>query len=176
MTGSSNEYALALFALAKEAGCAQQMDEGLSLIADVFKSTPNLYEFLRAPGVPKEVRLKTVQDAFQDAVPEYALSFLLLLCRKDMIELLDSCVQDYRHLYSESISIAHAFITSAVELTQSEKEQMEQKLAKKTGKQIEAEYLIDPALLGGVIVRMDGYTMDGSLRHRLQTMKEVMNQ
>ena len=61
-----------------------------------------------------------------------------------------------------------------MELTGEEKEKLRAALSKRTGTTVELHYAIDPALLGGLIVEIDGTRMDGSLRHRLQEIKEVM--
>lgn len=176
MTGNSKEYATALFSLSTESGCEEQMLEGLTLIQDVFRSTPEMYAFLDSPGIPKSERLGVIREAFANEVPEFALSFLSLLCEKGSVGILSDCVDDYRALFIESRRIVVATVRSAVELTAEEKEKMQKTLSKKAGRTVRTEYTVDPTLLGGVIVHMDGLTIDGSLRRRMQNMKEVMNQ
>ena len=67
-----------------------------------------------------------------------------------------------------------AKVTSAQELSEEEKSNLIKKLSKVKGGRIEAEYLVDEKLIGGVIVEIEGTVMDGSLRRRLQQVKEVI--
>ncbi len=174
MTGTSKEYAVALFSLAKEEQHETEIYDGLLFVKEVFENTPELYAFMRSPGISKQVRLDTVRDAFCD-VPEHVLSFLLLLCEHGDAELLPSCIEEFEKLYDRNMNICHALVTCAVELTDAEKDKLKSTLEAKTGKNLKLEYRTDPALMGGMTVEMDGIIIDGSLKHRLHTIKEVMD-
>ncbi len=176
MNKTSNEYAIALFGLANETGVEETVLNGLKLASEVFRETPELYGFLKSPGISKETRLKTVQNAFSDDTHEYVVSFICLLCEHGNIELFAQCVEDYENLYSISRKIVHAKVTSVVDLSEKQKITLHEKLVKKLKCEVEIEYKIDPTLLGGVTVEMDGIILDGSLKNRLQTMKEVMDE
>lgn len=172
--GISKEYATALFELAAESGSEQEIYNGVCLVKDVFADTPELAAYLASPGIRKDVRLKTVKDTFENDVHEYVVSFLCLLCERKDIEALFECIEEYKKLYEENKNIAHAVVTSAHPLTDDEKASLVARLEKVSGKRVDAEYQIDPELLGGARVEMDGTIIDGSLRHRLESMKEVM--
>jgi len=176
MALASKEYAIALFGLAAECGLEEEISKGLSFVREVFDETPGLDSFLRSPGISKAVRLQTLRDAFEKEVPEYVMSFLCILCENGEVEMLAECIDEYEKLYFESKNVAYAAATSAVPLTDAEKVSLREKLEKKTGKKVVIEYTLDSELLGGVVIEMDGMTIDGSLRRRLQTMKEVIGQ
>ena len=84
-------------------------------------------------------------------------------------------VEEYNALLNASERVFNAKVTSAQELTEEEKAKLIEKLSKSYKGSIQAEYVIDGALIGGVIVEIDGRVMDGSIRHRLQQVKEVIN-
>ena len=67
-------------------------------------------------------------------------------------------------------------MTSAVELTDDEKKKLKLKLEKMSGKSLILKCTVDKSVLGGVIVKMDGKIMDGSLKHRLEEVKEVIGE
>src|SRR5262249_61888389 len=71
-----------------------------------------------------------------------------------------------------SQGIAEAEVRSAVELTAAQKSALAQMLARVTGKRVETTYALDPALLGGAVVRIGDTVYDGSLRHRLDERSE----
>ena len=65
--------------------------------------------------------------------------------------------------------------TSAVSLTDRECIELTKKLEKISGNTVSLDCHVDPSLIGGVIVEMNGRVMDGSLRHRLREVKDVIN-
>ena len=71
--------------------------------------------------------------------------------------------------------IAHATVTSAVELTEEEKNRLIAGLEARERCRVQGEYRVDPSLLGGLIVEVEGKILDGSLRHRLSEIKEVIH-
>lgn len=176
MKGTSKEYAAALYSLAKEKNMEENIVSALGSIKKVFDLTPELKDYLRSPGIPIQVRLETIRTAFEEEVPEEAVSFLSVLCRHGDIENLNDCIREYNSIYDYHKNVCPTLVTSAVELTEEEKAKLIQKLTEKAEKRIEVEYRIDPSLLGGLTVEMDGMIIDGSLKRRLQTMKEVIDE
>ena len=71
--------------------------------------------------------------------------------------------------------ISNAKVTSAVQLTDEEKQKLKNKLESVYRGEVNIEYFIDETLIGGLIVDVDGKIMDGSLRSRLHDVKGVMN-
>lgn len=173
MTGSSKEYASALFSLARESGTERELLDGLSYMQEIFSDAPEYMDFLASPGIPKSERLATL-DTLSGEIPEYASSFISLLCEHGAIRSFSECAKEYELLYTESIRLSRATVTSAVPLSEDEKEKLRKKLAAISGHSVELDCATDESLLGGAIVEMDGARYDGSLRHQLQNMKEVM--
>ena len=68
------------------------------------------------------------------------------------------------------------FTVPSAELTDAEKDKLRSTLEKKSGHSVNIEYKTDKKLIGGLIVEMDGNRMDGSLKHRLKEIKEVLKQ
>lgn len=176
MKGTSKEYAVALFGLAEEKKCEKEICDGLLFVRDIFGKTEGLYSFLKAPGISKSVRIDAVKSAFENSVPEYVLSFLCLLCENGNVALLDECIDEYEFLYEDKLRRSRAKVTSAVELSEKEKNALSSKLEKKYNRKIEIHYLIDSSILGGVIIEIDGTIIDGSLKSRLNTMKGVISE
>lgn len=176
MRGSCKEYAVAMFALGVESDICGELNEGLALMHEVFEQTPEMYAYLDSPGIPLSERLGTIHAAFDESVPEYAVSMLCLICEHGDIEVFPDIASEYEKLYKASLQVSRAYITSAVELTEDEKERLRKQLAKKANRKIEMYFEINPKLLGGLIVEMDGTIIDGSLRRRLKNLKEVMDE
>lgn len=175
MAEIGKEYGTALFMLACEENEKRSYAAALEDVKDTFLRYPQYPELLSSPGIPLKERLGIIDETFDGRLPEHVISYLKLLCEKGRIACFMESVDEYKALLDASEHIASAKITSAVELTESEKQKLICKLEATEKCKVEAEYFVDSALLGGLIVEMDGRIMDGSLRHRLQDIKEVMN-
>lgn len=175
MSGISSEYAQALFMLAMEKDLGEDYAKALDLVADAFLQNPLYKELLESPGIPLGERLGVLEGAFSDAVPGDILSFLKLLCEKRYIAHFHDCAEQYKALLNEVNSVSNAHTTSAVELSEKEKDALKEKLEKISGHRVEIEYTVDPSILGGLMVEMDGKVMDSSLQKHLKDVKDVIS-
>ena len=174
MAEASKEYAVALFELAKEKNCEDDVLQSLSVLKSVFELVPELYSFLCSPGISKKERIEVIKTSFGNHLNEYAIYLLCVLCEHNNSGIVNEVIKTFEDIYNENHCVSKAVVTSAVELTDSEKESLCEKLKMKFNKEFESEYRVEPSLLGGVIVEADGIILDGSLKSRLQTMKEVI--
>lgn len=175
MTEISKEYATALFELALEQKKQAEFAQALEQVQQHFRQNPEYEALLMAPGIPASQRTGMLAAAFGKLTPEYVLSFLQLLCEKGRMELLDDCITEFNRLFQASQQISVARAVSAVPLRQRQREQLVQMLRQRTGHEVQAEFLVDKSLLGGMVVYLDGSVLDGSLRSRLRDVKEVIS-
>ncbi|MBQ4271794.1 MAG: ATP synthase F1 subunit delta [Clostridiales bacterium] len=176
MTGRGREYASALFATGLEDNCLEEINDGLKVIKEVLDSDPMFADFLLSPAIPKEDRVKAVEEAFGKNVHEHITAFLCILTSKGHIRDLDECIEVFDELYKDSMKKSVATVTSAVELTPEQKDKLQKKLEKMSGKELTVTYRIDKSLIGGIVVESDGTRLDGSIKRRLKEIKEVMEQ
>ena len=175
MTEICKEYAQALFSLAQESQSEDAIGEGLNLVAGMARENPEILDFLAAPNIPKKERTGALEKALSGNVPEYVLSFAQLLCEHGHIRSLEGCAREYQELWNAARGLSTAQVVSAVALTEEEKRQLQQRLSAKTGREVRLVCSVDESLLGGLVVTLDGKVMDGSLKHRLNEVREVMN-
>lgn len=176
MTELSKDYAEALFALAAEQRLEKAYLEALESVDGLFADSPEYLDLLAAPSVPQSERVGLLEQAFGDSLPKQVLSFVQLLTAHGRIRSLPACIEEYRRLYQAAVAMSTAYVTSAVALTEDQKNRLAEKLAQKFGRRIELSCDVDEHLLGGITVRLDGVVLDGSLRRRLQVVKDVMKQ
>ena len=170
------EYAEALFMIACEENKEEEYLTSLEKILEVLKEEPGYMELLSAPGIPLGERVSAIEAAFGAMVPETVVSFVQLLCEKGRISAYKSCVDEYRRLLNVKLAVTTAYVTSAVALTEAEKTALIRKLERYSGNTVELICKVDPAIIGGLIVEMNDTVMDGSVRHRLREIKDVMSQ
>lgn len=171
----SKEYAAALFELGCESGEEQALMEALENIKALFEQTPDYMALVSSPAVPLNERLAALGECLEGRFAEHAVSFVLLLCEKGRMRSFFECVEEYRRLLDAKNARTVAHVTSAAELTEAQKRSLVERLERTSGAKVTLECEIDPSLIGGAIVKMDGRIMDGSVRRRLLEIKEVMN-
>lgn len=175
MNKISNEFAEALFSLAMETHAEQDTLAALHLVRDSFADQPEALAMLDSPAISKEERCKALEEAFAQHVPQHVMGYLDLLCRNGHMRQLDESIQRFEELYDSANKLSTAVVTSAVELSDGEKEQLKHTLEAKLNRTIRLVCQVDAALLGGAVVQVDGKVIDGSLKHKLHEIKEVMN-
>ena len=174
MTEMSKSYADALFSLALETNTVFETLMTLKAMRDGLCGTEGALDLLASPSIPKDERCAVLEKAFGDVQPEHVMSFVGVLVQHGHIRELNDCVEAYTALHDEHARLSTAYVTSAVELTEGEKAKLIEKLSQKLGRTIHLECAVDPSLLGGLVVHVDGKVIDGSLRSKLQEIKEVM--
>ena len=175
MSQIGREYAEALFSLACESGAEKEMMSALDRISDILEGSPEYRELLSSPAIPAGERAELVDQAFRGKIPEHAVSFVQLLCEKRRMADFPFCAEEYKKLLEAKNALTEAIVTSAVPLSADEISALKTKLEKISGRNVSVTCHVDAELLGGMIVEMDGKIMDGSLRHRLRELKDVMS-
>ncbi len=173
---ASKEYAQALFALSCEENSTELYLSALKSVKEIIIQNPKYLEFLSYPSILISERVSAIKSAFSENVPKNVLNFLCLLCEKGHITSFKETVAEFDQLYKEANRIISAEVTSAVELNDTQKQRLTQKLEKLYGCKVNISCSLDKSLLGGVTVKVDGKIIDSSLKHRLKSIKEVINQ
>ncbi len=175
MTALEKEYGDAVYALADEENCVDQVMEGLTLAVEAFRAEPGYLTLVQNPALPKEERLGLLDQAFEGVHP-YVLHLLKLLCERSALGLSAGCLEQFRTLVYAQRGILPVEVISAVPLTDSQQDALRQKLAAKTGKTIELHSRLDPAVLGGVKLRCQGRELDGTAAGRLDALRRLLTQ
>ena len=174
MTAAEKEYGEALYELCNEENCAEEVLGQLDMVCALFREEPKYPRILQDPALPKQERLHMLDEAFGGNVHPYLLNFLKILCEKSAIETLPGCAEQFRSLYNEDRGLLPVVATSAVALTEAQKQALIEKLSKLTGKTILLENQVDESLMGGVKVKYDGKELDGSVAGRLEALRRVL--
>ena len=175
MTTTSKEYAEALFELAVQAGVTEETSEGLETVISALMQTPEYRALLASPAIGKEERLNALDAAFRGKIPDVLMGVLRMLISRGHVSELDGMARHYDELAREDRGESIAVVTSAVPLKEAETVALRAKLEKKLGRKITLHCQEDPDLIGGIRVEVDGRVIDGSIRNKLDEIKEVMN-
>ena len=175
MTHISREYAEALFELAEEAGQTEAYAEALTLTEGILEENPGFLQLLASPAVSREERMNALSAAFQDAIPLSMLVLLRMMVYRGHARRIPEMIESFRELVRERRGESEARVITAVALTEAQEAVLREKLEKRFGRKMILKCEVDPGLIGGIRVETEGRVLDGTLRTRLQEIKEVMD-
>ncbi len=168
----ARRYAQAAFEVARERGQVENWLEELERLVDLLEGT-EAGAFLAAPQVPFGAKEQLVHQALAGFLPEVR-NLVLLLVRRRRIRLLRRIFEEFGRLANEYRGVAVAEVTSAVPLEDADKAVVIRQLSELTGKRVLLRTRVDPSILGGLIVRIGDKLIDGSVRTRLERLRETL--
>ena len=174
MTDASNQYGHALYELAKEEGLLEEVLSQLKVLDDVFTGNPQFVTLLNAPSVPKAERCRIIDDSFRGKLHPYVLNFLKILTEKGYMRHFSGCCKVFRRSYNDEKGILPVTAVTAAPLSDALRSKLTDKLSSVTGKTIELDCKIDRACLGGVRLDFDGKQVDGTVRRRLEDVRNIL--
>ncbi len=172
MKSASLQYANALADVALAQGAADAALKQLSDFAGAFAASSELRNFLTSPAVSREAKHGVIEKiAARVGAGKIIRNFLFVVADHQRTHILPEIVAAFQDVIQQRQGVAEAEIVSAAELSAAQKKRFAQTLERLTGKKIEAKYSLDPALLGGAVVRVGDTIYDGSVRNNLNEMR-----
>ena len=170
---AARRYAEAAFSVAMRDDAVETWRSELDSAATIV-GEERIGRALANPSIPLETRLATAEETFGKLVGKKTLNLIGLLLRRGRIEELPRLAAEFRRLDDERQGIAHATAISASPLTKDEVRALTQRLEEYTGGRIELNVEVDPSLLGGLVVRVGDRLIDGSVRSRLERLRNQL--
>ncbi len=172
MKSASLQYANAMADIALAQGAAEPAAKQLREFGAAYAESTELRTFLASPGVSMEAKHAVIEKIVARlGASKIIRNFLFVLMDHRRTQLIPEVIAAFHQVIRQRQGVAEAEISSAMELSAAQKKEMSATLARLTGKKIEAKYALDPALLGGAVVRIGDTIYDGSLRSRLNEMR-----
>jgi len=175
MTSCTKVYAQAIFDVAAARSRSDAVGREIEEVLDALRRHRDLDESLSGPNVPREAKHAILREVFPDAAPE-TIDFLRLLIDQDRMDLLPEIVAAYREIAYRAAGRTEVEVTSARELTPAEIERIRETARQRFGGQVEIRERTDPALLGGLVVRVGDYVLDGSVRSRIRAVRRTLGE
>ncbi len=129
---------------------------------------------LSNPAIPIDQRSNAIAGLLKGTASGPVLNLIQLLLRRGRIEELPRVAAEFRRLDDRRNGITHATATSAAPLTPDEVRALTQRLEQSTGGTIALDVQVDPSLLGGLVVRVGDRLIDGSVRGRLERLRNQL--
>jgi F-type H+-transporting ATPase subunit delta len=165
-------YARALFSAAEKAGIIDSVASDLDLIGGAMELKPEFATFFGSPDRSRDERLSLCERVFADRVTALTMSALRLLVAKGRETEFSDLRLEFTNLKRERERKVYALVASARPLSEEERRALITKVETATRKTVEADFEVDPTLVGGLTVTYDNYMLDGSVRGRLARLKD----
>jgi F-type H+-transporting ATPase subunit delta len=166
------QYANALADIALAQGAAEPVSKQLADFAAAYAESAELRTFLASPAVDRAAKHGVIEKLLtRTGSSKIVRNFLFVVIDHQRAHILPEMIAAFQEVVRRREGIAVAEVSSAVELSATQKAEFAFALEKLTGKRVEAKYLLEPKLLGGAVVRIGDTIYDGSLRSRLNAMR-----
>lgn len=171
----SKVYGDALFEEAMEKDALSAWYEEVQALKQIFMENSDLVQFLNHPQIMKEEKIKVIENIFRGKLSEGLLGFLVIVTDKGRQNDLIAICDYFLNRVKEYKKIGVVKVTSAVELTDEQKQNVEKKVLETTSYvELETEYAVDSELLGGLVIRIGDRVVDSSIRTRLEELKREL--
>lgn len=169
----ARNYAEALFALAEKGGRVQQFADLIDAVAQGVAAAPTVEAVLMSPRVTKAEKARLFAEALKDAPREFVL-FLQGVIRRGRQGLLADIAQEFHGLHDLKLNRVRAAVTVAHPVDEALRKRIAEQLTAVMGRVVLPHFTEDPAILGGVVVRVGDRVFDGSVRRRMTVLRRSL--
>ena len=175
--GVAGRYASALFELAEEANQVRQVEKDLIQLQSLLNGSADLKRLVRSPVFSSEDQGRSIAAiAEKAAYSPLVVNFLKVLARNRRLFAVGDITRTFLALAARQRGEVNAEVSSAHPLSDEQLAALKDTLRASAGKDVNLITKVDPALLGGLIVKMGSRMIDSSLRTKLNSLKTVMKE
>jgi F-type H+-transporting ATPase subunit delta len=177
VSGMAGRYATALFELALESNALAAIEADLEKFDRLVAGSPDLARLVRSPVFSAEEQSKALSAVLtQVRIEGLAAKFLKLVTSNRRLFAVRAMIKDYRELVAAHKGEVRAEVTVAEPLSPSHSAAIKDALNAVTGKNVEVDLRVDPAIIGGLVVKLGSRMVDSSLRTKLNAIRHAMKE
>jgi F-type H+-transporting ATPase subunit delta len=165
-------YAEALFRVVSAEGELDRVEDELFRFGKLLEGNYELKQALSDQGLDKSQRVKVLEELLADKVSPHTLGLLTFIVSQGRARQLPQILEEVAHLAAEARQAVVAEVRSAITLDEDQRARLAEALSKATGKKVQVKVLVDPAVIGGLSAKIGDTIIDGTVRRRLEQLKE----
>ncbi|MTI66855.1 MAG: F0F1 ATP synthase subunit delta [Firmicutes bacterium] len=165
-------YGSAFFQLAKEENIVKEMYEEFEFVNDTVKNEKDLKILLESPRLNADEKKEIVENIFSGKVNDKLLGLLKLIIEKRRIKSLNDIFNEFKTLVDKDNNKIKATAVTVVKMKDKELNDLKSLLEEKLNQKVELKNVIDKTLLGGVLLRIGDRVIDGSIKRRMELLRE----
>ncbi|MDQ5814803.1 MAG: ATP synthase F1 subunit delta [Actinomycetota bacterium] len=168
-------YAEALFSVVQAEGELDRVEDELYRFGKLLDSNHELKQALSDKSIDQIQRIKVLDELLSDKVSKRTLGLLTFIVAQGRARQLPTILSELSDLAAEARQSVLAEVRSAIPLDDKQRDELATALSKATGKKVQVKVLVDPSVVGGVVAKIGDTVIDGSVRRRLEQLKEQVS-
>jgi F-type H+-transporting ATPase subunit delta len=178
VSGMAGRYAQALFALGQETGTTEKAAADLGAFAELIRSSVDLQRFIKSPVISAEEQVRALDAILARAgITGIAANFLKLVAAKRRLFAIREMIRDFNLLSDAERGITRADVTVAGTLMPEHVDALRNALSDISGGgEVDIAVKVDPAIIGGLIVKLGSRMVDSSLKTKLNSIRARMKE
>lgn len=170
----ADRYAEAILMLAEEKGCLDYVKNDLATVSSTIIESKEFKNFLEHPLIKVKDKKDLIETAFTGKISPLVLNLIKILLDRRRMNIFLAVKNSFTKLFNKKFNIISAEITSAIPLDQEIVDIIKGKLSQIVSKEVIISQKVDPAIIGGVIVRLEDNIIDGSVRGKLDKIQKLI--
>lgn len=168
-------YGDALFEAANEAKKMDEMFEEVQALQEILKENADLQKMLDNPKIIREDKENVIETVFRGRVSNEIVELMKLMIAKGRYSAIEAVFDYFIGLVKEEKKIGIAYVTTALELKDGQKKEVEKRLLETTKyESFEMNYAVDASLIGGMIIRIGDRVVDSSIKTKLYELSKEL--
>lgn len=167
-------YAQALFSVVKAEGELGRVEDELFRFGKILEKNYELKQALSHSSLDRAQRTKILEDLLEDKVSGHTLGLVSFIVSQGRGRQLPQILSELSELAAEANRAVVAEVTTAASLDNDHRKRLAQALSEATGKRVTLKVIVDESLIGGVVAKVGDTVIDGSIRRRLEQLREQM--
>lgn len=177
VSGVAGRYAQALFDLARDAKSIDATGKDLQTFDSLIADNPDLQRLVRSPVFTADEQAKAISAILdKSGIAGLAGNFLRLVASKRRLFAVRGMVDAYNRLADAHRGVVRAEVTVAEKPSAALEGEIKKALSDVAGKDVAVDLKVDPAIIGGIVVKMGSRMVDSSLRTKLNGIKIAMKE
>lgn len=168
-------YAEALFSVVKAEGDIERVEDELYRFGKLLEANHELKQALSEPAIELSERIKVLEELLGDKVSPHTLGLITFVIAQQRGRQLPQILEELSELAAEARASVVAEVRSATPLDDKQRKELAKALSSATSKKVEVKVIVDPSLIGGIVAKVGDTVIDGSVKRRLEQLKEQVN-
>ena len=165
-------YAEALFNVVQAEGEIERVEDELYRFSKVIDGNHELKQALSDKAIDRGQRIKVLEDLLADKVSPHTLGLLTFIVGQGRARQMPQILQELSARAAEARNAVVAEVRSATPLDSRQRAALQSALSKATGKKVAVKVMVDPSLIGGIVAKIGETIIDGSVKRRLEQLKD----
>jgi F-type H+-transporting ATPase subunit delta len=167
-------YAEALFGVARAEGTLGEVEDELFRFSQTLQGNDELRDALTDPSIPASRRQQIVEDLLGGRASSTTVALVSMVVGTGRARQLPSIISQLVAMSAAEANKEVAEVRSAIALNDDQRKRLAEALGQATGKQVEVKVVVDPSVLGGIVAQVGDTVIDGSVRSRLDQLKNAL--